>query len=207
MKKSVEKIGKTVEEAIEDALTDLKLEREEVDVKVIDEGSKGFFGLFGSKGAKVVVTPNETVKDKAQKFLEEVFKKIGLEVEINIMESTKGINITLGGENMGILIGKRGETLDSLQYLTNLVANKGDEEYIRVFIDTEGYRKKREDTLIRLAKRLANKVAIYKKSITLEPMNPYERRIIHSTLQSNYKVTTYSIGEEPYRKVVITIKK
>jgi spoIIIJ-associated protein len=130
---------------------------------------------------------------------------MNLSVKMQFKEKNNSLNILLEGDTMGILIGRRGETLDSLQYLTRLVVNKGDKEYIRVFIDTENYRKKREETLVRLAKKLADRVLKYRRSITLEPMNPYERRIIHSTLQHNSMITTYSVGEEPNRKVVIAL--
>lgn len=205
MRKSLEKTGKTVGEAIEAALFELKLSREQVDVQVLEEGSKGLFGLIGSKDARVLIIPKETVQDRASDFLNNVFEKMNLEVHIDFVEKGNLLNINLSGPDMGILIGRRGETLDSLQYLTSLVVNKGDEEYIRVSMDTENYRKKREETLIRLAKKLADRVLKYRRSITLEPMNPYERRIIHSTLQNNKMVTTYSVGDEPNRKVVIAV--
>ncbi|MGE4283124.1 MAG: RNA-binding cell elongation regulator Jag/EloR [Clostridia bacterium] len=205
MKKSIEKSGKTVEEAVNLALIELGLEYEQVEILVVEEGTKGLFGLIGSKVAKVVVTQKDTVQNRAKEFLEEVFNKMNLEVDISFEEKENSLKILLQGDDMGILIGRRGETLDSLQYLTSLVVNRGDSEYVRVSMDTENYRKKREETLIRLAKRLADRVLKYRRSITLEPMNPYERRIIHSTLQNNKMVATYSVGEEPNRKVVISI--
>ena len=143
----------------------------------------------------------------AEKFLSDIFKAMDIEVEISAKNDQDGnIMLTLSGGNMGIVIGKRGDTLDSLQYLTSLVVNQKSEDYIKVTIDTENYREKRSDALLALAKRLAEKVARTGKKFTLEPMNPYERRIIHSTLQDNDSVTTYSIGVEPYRKVVIAPK-
>jgi len=205
MRRSVEKTGKTVEETIEAALSELALERDKVDIQIIDEGSKGLFGLIGSKVARVIVTAKESGEDRAREFLSSVFEKMNLDVHIDIEEEENALKINMSGPDMGILIGRRGETLDSLQYLTSLVVNKGDNEYIRVSMDTENYRKKREETLVRLANKLADRVAKYRKNITLEPMNPYERRIIHSTLQNNKMVTTYSIGDEPNRKVVIAV--
>ncbi|WP_094550023.1 RNA-binding cell elongation regulator Jag/EloR [Petroclostridium xylanilyticum] len=205
MKNAVEKTGKTVDEAINAALAELNLGRDKVDIEVIDEGNKGLFGLIGTKVARVRVTPKETAEDRAREFLNSVFDKMKLKVKINFEEKGNSLNILLEGDDMGILIGRRGETLDSLQYLTSLVVNRGDNEYIRVSMDTENYRKKREETLSKLAKRLAERVLKYRRSITLEPMNPYERRIIHSTLQNNKMITTYSIGEEPNRKVVIAL--
>ncbi|NLY44292.1 MAG: protein jag [Clostridiaceae bacterium] len=205
MRKSVEKTGKTVNDAINAALLELGLKREQVDVYVIDEGNRGLFGIIGSKVARVRVTQKETSEDRAREFLSNIFEKMNLDVTIKIEEKDNLLHIVLFGENMGILIGRRGETLDALQYLTSLVVNRGENEYVRVYIDTENYRMKREETLVKLANRLADRVLKYRRSITLEPMNPYERRIIHSTLQNNKMVTTYSIGEEPNRKVVIAV--
>lgn len=205
MKRTVEKVGKTVEEAINTALSELNLTRDQVDIEIVDEGSKGFFGLIGSKDAKVIVTEKDSGKLRAVEFLESVFEKMNLKVNLNCEEKGNHLKISLEGDDMGILIGRRGETLDSLQYLTSLVVNKGDFNYVRVSVDTENYRKKREETLRRLARKLADRVLKYRRSITLEPMNPYERRIIHSTLQNNKMVTTYSVGEEPNRKVIIAL--
>ena len=204
MDKFVEKSGRTVEDAVTAALVDLNLERDQVEIEVIEEGSRGFFGI-GSKLAKVLVTPKERPQDRAEKFLQDIFDKMELQVNLEFEEVEGSLNINMSGEQMGILIGRRGETLDALQYLTSLVVNKGDKEYVRISIDTEDYRKRREDTLEKLAKKLAERVLKYRRSITLEPMNPYERRIIHSTLQNNKMVTTYSVGEEPNRKVVIAM--
>ena len=205
MKKSIEKTGKTVEEAIQAALSELDLEKHKVDIQVVEEGSRGLFGLIGSKDARVIVTPKQTGEDRAREFLSSIFNTMNMEVELEFEEKDGQLDINMSGPNMGVLIGKRGETLDSLQYLTSLVVNKGDEKYIRISIDTENYRKKREEALVRLAKKLANRVIKYRRNITLEPMNPYERRIIHSALQNNKMVTTYSIGDEPNRRVVIAI--
>lgn len=142
-----------------------------------------------------------------KEFLEKVFKAMDMSVNIEVKKVGNEINIELSGDDMGVLIGKRGQTLDSLQYLTSLVVNKGTTEYIRVKVDTEDYRKRRKDTLENLAKNLAYKVKRTKKPVSLEPMNPYERRVIHSALQNDKYVSTHSEGEEPYRKVVITLNK
>ncbi len=209
----ITKSGKSIEEALQLALEELGVSENEVTYTVIEEASKGFLGL-GSKDAVIevelkaaasVVADNENV---AEKFLADVFEAMGMQVEISSTEDEGSLNIQLEGEDMGIIIGKRGDTLDSLQYLTSLVANKGKsrDDYTRVTIDTEGYRQKREESLKALSERLANKVAKSGKKYTLEPMNPYERRIIHANLQSNEDVTTFSVGEEPYRKVVIAPK-
>ena len=148
----------------------------------------------------------ETANDPKE-FLEKVFKAMELEVNIKVEQTGNDMNIELSGDEMGVLIGKRGQTLDSLQYLTSLVVNKGSSEYIRVKVDTENYRKRRKDTLENLAKNLAYKVKRTKRSVTLEPMNPYERRVIHSALQNDKYVSTHSEGEEPFRRVVITLNK
>ena len=205
MKRSIEKMGKSVKEAINEALKELALTEQEVEIEVVDEGSKGLFGFIGAKDAKVIVTEKESGKTRAQAFLNDVFEKMKLQVNMRFEQKGNYLNITLEGDDMGILIGRRGETLDSLQYLTSLAVNRGDLNYLRVSIDTENYRKKREETLKRLAKKLSDRVLKYRRSITLEPMNPYERRIIHATLQNNKMITTYSVGDDPNRKVVIAI--
>lgn len=149
------------------------------------------------------------MKEAAEKFLEDVFKAMELPADITIdyKKDTGNLDIDFSGEDMGILIGKRGQTLDSLQYLTSLVVNKGQEHYVRVKLDTENYRNRRKDTLENLARNIAYKVRKTRRPVSLEPMNPYERRIIHSALQSNKYVETYSEGSEPYRHVVVTLKK
>lgn len=156
-----------------------------------------------------VLTPEEQeeAKGKAEKFLKDVFASIDMEVSIKTDYTDEVLNVELCGEDMGILIGKRGQTLDSLQYLTSLVVNKGKSGYIRVKVDTENYRTRRKETLENLAKNIAFKVKRTRRPVFLEPMNPYERRIIHSALQNDPYVTTHSEGEEPYRKVVVTLKK
>lgn len=198
--------GKSVEEAIELALAELGASRDDVDITVIDEGSKGFLGMFGSKEAVVLVKRNANPEKIAENFLREVFLAMGLIVKINTSMKDKHLMIDLVGDDMGILIGKRGQTLDSLQYLVNLVVNKTSASYISVMLDTENYRQRRKETLESLAFNLAKKVKHTKKNVVLEPMNPYERRIIHSSLQNDRYVTTFSEGEEPYRNVVITLK-
>lgn len=202
----VEKTGKTVQEAVFLALEELKADRDSVIVEVVEEGSKGIFGILGNKLARVRVTLKETSADVAKKFLLEVLSKMNVNLDVDAKEEKNSVLIKIHGKNSGIIIGRRGETLDSLQYLTSLVVNKGKDDYKRVTIDIENYRQKREETLVKLAQRLADRVVKYRKSVTLEPMNPYERRIIHASLQNNRSVKTYSIGDEPNRKVVITLK-
>lgn len=203
MTNSVEKTAKTVEDAINIALSELNASEEDVDIEIIDKGVKGIFGLIGSKQARVRVTIKESMADKAKEFLMEVFQKMDVDADVLTQEDKESVTIKITGDNIGILIGRRGETLDSLQYLTSLVVNKNKQNYKRVIIDIENYRQKRKETLIKLANKLAERVVKYKKSITLEPMNPYERRIIHSALQNNKTVSTYSEGTDPYRRLVI----
>ncbi|MCG8482056.1 MAG: protein jag [Clostridia bacterium] len=197
-----EKWGKTVDEAVNLAIEDLNVNRDEVDVLVLEEPSKGFLGI-GSKLAKVRVTLNDKPNDIAEKFLKELFIKMNIDVNIRTKFDKNILTIDIEGKDAGIIIGKRGHTLDSFQYLTSLVVNKNRENYIRIIINAENYRQKREQTLINLAKRLADKVQNTGRSVRLEPMNPYERRIIHAALQDNKNIVTRSEGEDPYRRIII----
>ena len=273
-----EKWGVDVEEAVKLALIDLKLSRDEVEVTILEEPSKGFFGI-GSKLAKVRVEKKkelkeepvpETVKekpapqeDKAEKrreeshtkenkhnkknrnrkenkssekkdayvesslnieivdknelkyveehealdFLKDITEKMGLSLAFDVKVGEDVVYIEMSGKDSGTVIGKRGQTLDAIQYLTSLVLNKDKEKYIKVVVDAENYRAKRQKTLEQLANRLAAKVIKTKRYVRLEPMNPYERKIIHATLQNNPEINTRSEGEEPYRRVVIELKK
>ncbi len=201
----VEKSAKTVDDAITEALVELGVTSDQVEVEVIDKGASGLLSIFSNKMARVKVYKKVNPEGSAEQFLKDVFEKMGIEVGIAIeMDKSNNMTIDLSGPSMGVLIGKRGQTLDSLQYLVSLVVNKESEKYIRVKLDTENYRDRRKDTLEKLASNLAHKVKKTGRKFTLEPMNPYERRIIHSTLQNNKAVETHSEGEEPYRKVVIT---
>ncbi len=206
MSKTVKKSAKTVQEAINLALAELKLSKDEATIEILEEGSKGLFGL-GAKDAVVQVTSNVSPEKRARDFLEEVFASMGMRIEMDIDFSEKIMNINLSGDNMGIIIGKHGDTLDALEHLVSLTVNRGDGEYVKVILDTENYREKRRQALVRLAENLSASVVNHKKKITLEPMSASERRIIHATLQSNKAIDTYSIGEEPYRRVVIALKK
>lgn len=201
------KTGRTVENAVAAALIELNKTEEQVEIEVLEEPSKGFLGLIGGKLAKVKVIVKEDWTEKAVSFIQQVVEKMGLtNIVVEIVKKDDPLVLNLRGSRMGILIGRRGQTLDALQYLTNLVVNKDSERRVRVVIDAEEYRKRREQTLQRLALRLAEQVKRKGKSITLEPMNPHERRIIHTVLQNNPYVFTVSEGEEPYRKVVISAK-
>ena len=200
--------GKTVDEALKNALDELKLTKENVDVEIIDEGSKGLFNLIGAKPAKVRVTKKPDSIDNAKKFLTDVLNSMNIKADINIKEENDVVNINLYGDKMGLVIGYRGETLDSLQYLVSLVINRDhDNPYKRVVLDAENYRSKREETLVRVAQKTAYKVRKSKRPYKLEPMNPYERRVIHSALQEFNDINTYSEGEEPFRRLVISFKK
>ncbi len=202
----IKKSGKTVDEAVAAALAELQADKEDVSITILDEGSKGFLGMFGAKDAVVLVKKNFNAEKIAENFLREVFLSMGLIIKINTKLQEKQLLIDLSGEDMGILIGKRGQTLDALQYLVNLVVNKTSPSYISVMLDTENYRQRRKETLETLALNLAKKAKHTKKNVVLEPMNPYERRIIHSALQNDRYVTTFSEGEEPFRNVVIALK-
>lgn len=247
-----EKWGTDIDTAVELALADLKLTIDEVDVTVLEEPSRGFFGI-GSKLALVRVEKKKTQEvkepekkekktvEKAEKaqtqktatpkkeeikkeievkeenlvpcedhealrFLKKVIKEMGLDLDITAKKGENSLYLDIQGKDSGTIIGKRGQTLDAIQYLTSLVANKESEVYTRVVVDAENYRAKREKTLEALANRLANKVVKTKRSVKLEPMNPYERKVIHAALHDHPKVVTRSEGQDPYRRVVIELK-
>jgi spoIIIJ-associated protein len=204
----VEFTAKTVDEALTEALIKLETTSDRVEYEVIEKESSGFLGLF-NKPAKIRVKLKNSVDNVARNFLEKVFKAMGInaKLEVNYDEENHAIDINVLGDDMGVLIGKRGQTLDSLQYLLSLVLNKESDNYLKVKLDTENYRQRRKETLENLGKNIAFKVKRTKKPVSLEPMNPYERRIIHSALQNDKFVETHSEGEEPYRRVVITLKK
>ena len=204
----IEVSAKTVSDAITEACQKLGVTSDKLEYEVVEEGSAGFLGI-GSKPAVIKACVKSSIEDNAKNFLKEVFEAMDLTVVIDVKynEEEKSIDINLSGDEMGVLIGKRGQTLDSLQYLVSLVVNKESEDYIKVKVDTEDYRQRRKDTLENLAKNIAYKVKRTKRSVSLEPMNPYERRIIHSALQNDKYVTTHSEGEEPFRRVVVTLKR
>ncbi len=200
----IEKTGRTVEEAVESALRELDLGRDQVEVEVVEEPQKGLFGLLGAREAKVRVRPAQRKARFAAEFLEQLTKAMGLQVDISWSESDGYVRVSLQGENLGLLIGRRGQTLDALQFLVNVAAARVSAERKKVLLDVAGYRERREDTLRRLALRLGEKVKRTGRKVVLEPMNAHERKIIHLTLQGVDGVTTRSEGRDPYRKVVIS---
>lgn len=204
----IEVSAKTVNDAVTDALVRLGVTSDQLEYEVISEGSTGFLG-FGSKPAVIKVRKKYSPEESVREFLNQVFEAMKLEVEILIdYDEENGLmEVEFKGEEMGVLIGKRGQTLDSLQYLTNLAVNKQTDHYVKVKLDTEDYRKRRKETLENLAKNISYKVKRTKRPVALEPMNPYERRVIHSALQNDRFVSTHSEGEEPYRHVVVTLKR
>jgi spoIIIJ-associated protein len=207
--RSVIKVSKTVDEAIKEALIELNVSERDVKIDVIDEPSKGLFGLIGGKDAKVRVSVIYDPIEIADNYLSKILNSMNISA-VNVVKKEGDSLIVdikeISSTDMGILIGKRGNTLDAIQYLLSLVINKNRDDYTKVVVDTEGYRAKREETLIKLANKMAEKAKYVRKPIKLEPMNPYERRIIHSALQNIQGITTYSEGDEPYRRVVIQSK-
>lgn len=204
----IEVSAKTVDDAITEASIKLGTTSDKIEVEVIEKGSTGFLGIKSKPAIIKARKKNDTV-DNIREFLENVFSAMNMEVTIDIKkaEDDKVYEVELSGKEMGLLIGKRGQTLDSLQYLTNLAVNKHSDGYIKVKLDTEDYRQRRKDTLENLAKNIAYKVKGTKRPVSLEPMNPFERRVIHSALQGDRYVETHSEGEEPFRHVVVTLKK
>lgn len=204
----IEISAKNVDDAITQATVQLGITSDKLEYEVLDKGSTGFLGI-GSKNAVIKARKKFSIDENVVEFLSSIFDAMKMEVEILVAvnEEEHIIEVELKGDDMGILIGKRGQTLDSLQYLTNLAINKHSDEYYKVKIDTEDYRKRRKETLENLAKNIAYKVKRTKRPVSLEPMNPFERRIIHSALQNDRYVTTHSEGDEPYRHVVVTLKK
>ncbi len=207
--RSVVKISKTVEEAVDMALKELGVNEEDVHVEVLEEPSKGLFGLIGTRDAAVKVTVTNDPVEIVENFLNRIL--LGMNVNGSCVVEKEGSClyvdiVNINSSDMGIVIGKRGNTLDAIQYLLSLAVNKNRDHYIKVIVDAEGYRKRREDTLIRLANKMAQKAKYSNRPVRLEPMNPYERRIIHSALQHVEGIDTHSEGEDPYRRVVIQAK-
>lgn len=204
----IEISAKTLNDALTEASVKLGTTSDQIEYEVIEKGSTGFLGL-GSKNAIIKARKKCSVEDRVRSFLTDVFDAMNLKVDIiiKIDEINSQIDVDLKGDEMGLLIGKRGQTLDALQYLTNLSVNKNADKYYKVKIDTEDYRNRRKATLENLAKNIAFKVKRTHRAVELEPMNPFERRVIHSALQNDRYVTTHSEGDEPYRHVVVTLKR
>lgn len=203
----VEKTAKTVDDAVDQAIAELGISRDEIDIEVIDQPTRGFLGLLGAKPARVKVMVKDTPARKVRTIMSDILNTMDLNAKMNIAEKDNTVIINLEGENLGILIGRRGETLDALQYLINLSVNKNLESRRKFILDIEGYRQRREDTLKKLAQKLADKATQRGRNVVLEPMNSLERRIIHTALQGRDDISTFSEGEEPYRKIIIAPKK
>jgi len=203
---SCKETGNSVEEAIDKALKKLDLSRQEAEINIIDEGSKGFLGLIGGKEAVVEVTKKIIPSEIGKNFLEEIFSSSDLNVEVEYIESKsneKQLYFNLSSSELGLVIGHRGETLDALQYLTSLAVNRETDDYFRIMLDAEGYRERRKETLERLANKMKNKALETGRKVMLDPMPPHERRIIHLAIKDDDRVKSYSEGEEPFRKVMI----
>lgn len=200
--------GKTVKEALNKGLKELNTVEDKVEYRVLEEAQSGFLGFIGRKDAKVEITKKIDKAEKSKVFIEEVIKEMNLNLNVEILKETldKEVVLNITGKDLGIIIGHRGKTLDSLQYLSNLAINKGKEDYVRVVLDAEGYRERRKQTLENLALKMATKAKSSGRKVMLEPMPPQERKIIHSTLHNKSDINTYSVGKEPYRKVVIVTK-
>lgn len=203
----VEKTGRTVDEALELALIEMDLTQEDVEYEVLEADSKGFLGLFGAKEAKIRVTEKENIHHLAKEFLEDTLEKMNIYAKVDVEHNENGLFASISGDNMSLVIGRRGKTLDALQYLTNLVINKNRKDYVHLIIDSEDYRQKRKESLEQLAIRMAEKAKRQRRDIILNPMNSYERRIVHSILQKDGEVSTRSEGRDPYRKVIIFLNR
>ncbi len=199
--------GNSVEEAVASALAQLETTRDRAEIAIVDEGKKGLFGIFGTRPAIVKVSKKIDAIEEAKNFLNDVANKMGSPVDIEVIKEGKQVQFILSGEKIALLIGKRGQTLNSLQYLTQLVINRYADQYVNVLLDAEDYRKRRNDTLMQLAERLAFKAVRTGQRVSLEPMPSYERKVIHTALMENKRVKTYSDGIEPNRYIVITPNK
>lgn len=202
--KQITATGQTVEEAVESALAQLSTTRDRIEVTIVDVGKKGFLGIFGSRPAIIKATVKIDAIEEARGFLLQVSEKMGVPIQIEVLRDGKQVNFILTGEKIALLIGKRGQTLNSLQYLTQLVINRFSNQYLTVILDAEDYRKRRNDTLVQLAQRLAQKALKSGKNVSLEPMPSYERKVIHTALVGNRRIKTYSDGSEPHRFIVIS---
>jgi spoIIIJ-associated protein len=204
--REVKATGQTVEEAIESALSQLNITKEQAEIEVIDQGKKSLFGLFGGRPAAVQVKMTISPVDEAKDFLLSVARAMGVEPSIDVHKNGREVEFRLSGEKMALLIGKRGQTLNALQHLTQLAANKASDQFLTILLDAENYRERRRQTLTNLAERLADKALRINRAVSLEPMPSYERKVIHTALVNAKKVDTYSEGSEPNRYIVIAPK-
>lgn len=205
--RAVEKRGRSVEEAVSAALAELGLSKDEVEIEVLEEPSKGLFGLLGGREAVVRVKEKESKARKCKRFVEDVFRAIGVEASVEVREDSDYLYVGVKGDSAGTLIGYRGRALDALQYLVNLAVAGDDADKRRIVLDIEEYRRRREETLRRVAGKAGERVKRTGRAIILEPMSAAERRIVHMALQGDPEVSTHSEGEEPYRRVVVTLKR
>ncbi|HHV56719.1 MAG TPA: protein jag [Firmicutes bacterium] len=204
--KSVEETGRTVDEAVAQALRKLELPRDRVEVEVLEEGSRGLLGILGSRPARVRVSVRPQAAEQAREFMENVVRVLGIAAKVSAVQGAEALEVEVEGEDVGALIGRRGHSLDAWQYLVSLAANKGVERPVRVLLDVAGYRRRRKAALENLARRTAERVKTRKRSVALEAMPPAERRIIHLALQDDPDVITLSEGRDPYRRVVISLR-
>lgn len=203
------KISRTVEDALKEALEELEVDEDQVEVEVLEEPSRGFLGFIGGRDATVKVTVVDNTEEITREFIQKILDSVGIDGNIDIEIKDRLLDVKIldvDPSKKGILIGKRGTTLDATQYLLSLAVNKARPNYIKVLLDVGDYRDKRRNTLSNLAKRMGEKAIYQKRPIKLEPMNAYERKIIHSALQGNKQISTHSEGNEPYRRVVIKAK-
>ncbi|ART78481.1 RNA-binding cell elongation regulator Jag/EloR [Sutcliffiella horikoshii] len=205
--KEITATGPTVEEAVQSALAQLNTSKDRAEITIVDEGKKGLFGLFGSKPSVVTVKLKQDPIEESTNFLKKVLTEMNIVAELDVKVEGRNISISISGEKTALIIGKRGQTLNSLQYLTQIVANRYSNQYLNVVIDAEGYREKRRETLEQLAERLAQKALKTKQDVHLEPMPSFERKVMHSIISAYPEVETYSVGKEPNRSLVITTKK
>lgn len=205
--KHVEMEAGTIEYAVREALAKLGARREDVEIEVIEEGARGFLGIIGNKLARVRVKLKETPEEVIIRTVKEIISAMGLDVSFSVTETDSYCNVNFEGPDVRILIGRRGETLNALQFIANMIVNKRLNDKVHLVMDAEGYRMRREETLRRLARRMSERVKRTRRDVVLEPMTPQERRVIHLELQENPWVYTMSKGEEPYRKVIISLKR
>jgi spoIIIJ-associated protein len=206
--KVIENTGKTVEDAISAGLQELGIERDKVKIEILEVPTKkGLFGILGTSLARVRVSYEDNPGDLACDFIKEICRCMNVEADYQVSQRNEHWYVDITGTELGILIGRRGDTLEALQYLTNLAVARKLAERVRIIVDVEGYRQRREETLVRLAQRLADKVKRTGTRVVLEPMNPHERRIIHTALQEDVRILTFSEGEDLNRRVVISLKK